>query len=85
MSDTQTTILNIPGMHCEDCVRKITKVVNATHGIQTVQIDLGTKTVQLVYDPEELLIAEFEAKLAENGYPATKQPLPRPGRALPLH
>lgn len=81
MADTQTVTLNIPGMHCENCVQKVTKVVNATHGIQTVQVDLGTKTVQLVYDPEELLMAELETKLAENGYPVSKQPR---GRALPL-
>lgn len=83
MTASQETTLTVPGISCQHCVQTITQVLSKTAGVQSVEVDLPTKTVRLLYDSEEL-IAEIKTRLAEIGYPVGQLPFAGRGKALPL-
>lgn len=64
-------------MSCNHCVQTITKTLSDLAGVESVNVDLPTKTVRLAYDAETL-------PLAEAGYPVQKQSFANRGKALPL-
>ncbi|GHO60949.1 heavy-metal-associated domain-containing protein [Ktedonobacter robiniae] len=84
MAIEKETTLSIPAMSCNHCVQTITKTLSDLVGVESVNVDLLTKTVYLAYDAETLSLAEAEAKLSEAGYPVQKQSFANRGKALPL-
>ena len=46
-----TTTYSVPGVSCGHCVDAITTEVTAVAGVQSVAVDLETKTVTVVADP----------------------------------
>jgi len=64
------TIFNIEGMHCEGCVNRIEKILNAKESIKSVKISLEEKTAEVEYENitietiiEMIENAGFEAKV----------------------
>jgi copper chaperone len=58
----------IPAIHCEHCTHTIEMEVGELQGVQTVNADLNTKKVQIIFDTpanEE----KIKALLAEIDYP----------------
>ena len=69
-----TTQLHVDGMTCGGCVASVTKVLTATPGVASNQVDLAGKSAVITFDPAvtsvELLItritnAGFEARLSD--------------------
>ena len=58
-----STVLNVPGMSCEHCVRAIQGALRAVPGVKDVGIDLKLKTVTIVgkFDLEEAKAAIRDA------------------------
>lgn len=64
-----TIVLEVPGINCSSCVRKVTDAIKALPGVSTMEIDLVTRRVRVrgdfTQDSAPLLSA-----LKHAGYPA---------------
>ena len=59
-----------PTISCEQCKRAIEGAVGALPGVQSVHVEVPSRTVQVSYDPAQVSRATIEAMLDEEGYPA---------------
>lgn len=72
MAATQETILSVPDVSCEHCVKTIDGALGALPGVEYVKTDIPTKTVQLRYDPSHVSMDTIEATLDDAGYTVAK-------------
>jgi copper chaperone len=72
MAETQEIVLSVPDVSCEHCVRTINGSLGALKGVEAVNTDISTKTVQLRYDPSSVSLAQIEATLDDAGYTVAK-------------
>ena len=64
-----TTVLTVPDISCEHCVRSVTEALSPINGIKTVSVDLPTKQVTVAYDQSQVDIEKMKDVLAEEDYP----------------
>lgn len=64
----QDTTLVAPDISCEHCQRAIEGVVSRLAGVESVKVDIPTKTVHLTYDPRQVTLAKIEEALDDIGY-----------------
>jgi copper chaperone len=72
MATTQETVLSVPDISCEHCVKTINTALGALQGVQSVETDISSKTVHLCYDPSQIALETVEATLDEAGYALAK-------------
>jgi copper chaperone len=72
MSAIQQTILSVPDVSCEHCVKTINGALSALSGVESVNTDIPTKTVHLRYDPNKVSLEKVEAVLDDEGYTVAK-------------
>jgi copper chaperone len=72
MATTQETVLSVPDINCEHCVKTINGALGALQGVQAVQTDIPSRTVRLSYDPSQVSLDTVEATLDEAGYTISK-------------
>ena len=72
MAAVQETVLSVPDISCEHCVRAINGALKDLPGIEKVDTDIPTKTVQLRYDPTKISLDKVEAVLDDVGYVVEK-------------
>ncbi len=72
MATTQETVLSVPDISCQHCVKTINTALGALTGVQAVETDIPTKTVHLRYDPSQVSLETVEAALDEAGYTVAK-------------
>ena len=65
----ETMTATAPTISCEHCQRAIEGAVGALPGVQSVHVEVPSKTVQVNYDPAQVARATIEATLDEEGYP----------------
>ncbi|MCC6178136.1 MAG: heavy-metal-associated domain-containing protein [Chloroflexi bacterium] len=64
-----TAILNVPTISCGHCQMTITEALQPLPGVTSVNVDIPTKKVQVVYDPATTGVDTFKETLAEEDYP----------------
>lgn len=67
---TQTTILELTGVHCAGCVANIERAVRALAGVEDAAVNLGEETVAVRYDPDEVALDAIVAAIHDAGYGA---------------
>jgi copper chaperone len=72
MAAVQETVLSVPDISCEHCVRAINGALKDLPGIEKVDTDIPTKTVHLRYDPAKVSLDKVEAVLDDVGYVVAK-------------
>jgi copper chaperone len=72
MATTQETTLSVPDISCEHCVKTINGALGALPGIETVNTDIPTRTVQLRYDPVQVSMEQIKETLDDAGYTIAK-------------
>jgi copper chaperone len=72
MATTEDTILSVPEISCEHCVKTINGALSALPGIERVNTNLDSKTVYLRYDPAQVSMDTIETTLDEAGYTVAK-------------
>jgi copper chaperone len=72
MPTTQETVLSVPDISCEHCVKTINGALGALPGIESVNTDIPTHSVQLRYDPAQVSMEQIEATLDDAGYSVAK-------------
>jgi copper chaperone len=66
---SQTITYTVPGMSCDHCTHAVTEELSAVAGVESVDVDLGTKIV--VVHGEGLDDPALRAAIVEAGYEAT--------------
>ena len=72
MAETKEIVLSVPDVSCEHCVKTINGSLGALHGVESVNTDISSKTVQLRYDPSSVSLAQIEETLDDVGYTVAK-------------
>lgn len=65
MSTTTTLELSVPGMTCSHCVRAVSAAVSDVPDVQSVHVDLASKTVHVTGAADEEAV---RAAVVEAGY-----------------
>jgi copper chaperone len=64
----EKTVLKVGGMSCEHCVKAVQKAVGALPGIESVSVDLKSKTVSVKYNPTQSTLEAIKAEIDDQGY-----------------
>lgn len=64
-----TTVLTVPDISCDHCVRSVTEALTPVEGIQQVSVDIPTKQVTVEYDQARVGVDKMQEVLAEEDYP----------------
>lgn len=60
-------LLSVPNVSCDHCVRAISSEVSCVSGVESVEVNLATKTVRVTGSASEAAVREA---IAEAGYEA---------------
>lgn len=69
---TQETVLSVPDVSCEHCVKTIDGALGALPGVEQVATDIPTKSVRLRYNPDQVSMQKIEEVLDDAGYTIAK-------------
>lgn len=72
MAQIAETVLSVPDISCEHCVKTINGALGALPGVETVQTDIPSKSVRLRYDEGQVTMEKIEATLDDAGYTLAK-------------
>lgn len=72
MIRVQESVLSVPDISCEHCVKAINGALNELPGVEAVTTDIPTKTVHVRYDPSQVSLEAVEAALDDIGYTVAK-------------
>jgi copper chaperone CopZ len=72
MTTMETVTYTAPAISCAHCQRTIEGAVRALPGVQSVHVEIPTKTVTISFDPAQATRSQIEATLDEEGYPVEK-------------
>lgn len=64
----KTEIINVVGMSCQHCVNAIETSVKGLEGVFTVEVELSSGSVTVVFDTIKVGLAQIEGAISEHGY-----------------
>ena len=67
----ETTTLVAPDISCEHCQHAIEGALGELAGVNTVRVDIPTKTVNLSYDPQKITLTINVKDSSGKGQPYT--------------
>jgi Cu+-exporting ATPase len=68
MAGNKKVELKVSGMVCAVCTQAIEKALRSLDGVASAQVNLGTETASVEYDPEKLRLADLEKAVRDTGY-----------------
>lgn len=68
MSDEAHLVLNVPDISCNHCKMAIEGAVARLDGVTSVHVDVGAKSVDIVFDEERATREGIEAAIEGEGY-----------------
>ena len=82
-SPTQTaecveTSLNIGGMTCASCVRRVEKTLTRVDGVVAASVNLANETATVTHDPGTATLETLRAAVSKAGYAATPRAVAGP-------
>lgn len=66
----ETLELKIEGLHCDGCVRSVTRMLTAIPGVDRVAVSLAENRAEVSYDPARTGVADFRRAVARAGFKA---------------
>src|SRR5689334_12832890 len=66
-----TCTLDIGGMTCASCVRRVEKALARVDGVRSAEVNLATEAATVSFDPQAVGLDELTAAVASAGYTAT--------------
>ena len=81
-ADTESCTLDIGGMTCASCVRRVEKVLSKLDGVELAEVNLATEAAAVVYDPTRVGPDQMAAAIATAGYTGQLRPDPRPSGSV---
>jgi Cu+-exporting ATPase len=82
-TDAVTCHLDITGMTCASCVRRIEKSLNKIDGVQTAQVNLATEVATVAYDANRVGLDALISAVTAAGYGATHKQEAKDSRPAP--
>ncbi len=68
----ESTTLVAPDISCEHCQHAIEGAVGKVDGVQTVKVDIPTRSVHVEYNPQQVTLAKIEEVMDDVGYTVAK-------------
>ncbi|MDZ4805520.1 MAG: heavy-metal-associated domain-containing protein [Candidatus Eisenbacteria bacterium] len=65
-----TTKFHVDGMTCGGCVASVTRVLEATPGVASSQVDLAGKSALVTYDPALTSVETLVTRITNAGFEA---------------
>ena len=66
----ETIELRIEGLHCDGCVKSVTRTLTALPGVEKVDVSLAEGKANVSYDPARSGVAEFRRAVERAGFKA---------------
>ena len=66
----ETIELRIEGLHCDGCVKSVTRTLTALPGVEKVDVSLAEGKANVSYDPARAGVAEFRRAVERAGFKA---------------
>lgn len=60
--------LNVEGMHCEGCSKRLENVLNELEGVESANVSLEEKTADVNYNEEEITLEEIKEAIIDAGF-----------------
>jgi copper chaperone CopZ len=73
-SDLTTCTLDITGMTCASCVRRVEKALGKVPGVSAAQVNLATEAATITYDPAAATADDLTAAVGTAGYTGLVRP-----------
>ena len=64
------TTLKIPAIHCGDCVKTVTRTLEALPSVKVIEVDPATKLARLQFDESAASLEQIREALDEVGFSA---------------
>jgi Cu+-exporting ATPase len=79
--------LDIGGMTCASCVRRVEKALNRVDGVQLAEVNLATEVATVSYDPAAATLDSLTTAVGKAGYIAAEHvdPSAAPVAPTPAH
>ncbi len=62
----ESTTINIGGMHCQACVRRVSTAIGKVPGIVSAKVDVGSAAVE--FDPQETSLPAIAEAVKSAGF-----------------
>lgn len=66
----ETVELKIEGLHCDGCVKSVTRTLSGLAGVAKVDVSLAEGKAAVTYDPAKSGVAEFKRAVERAGFKA---------------
>jgi copper chaperone len=66
----ETVELKIEGLHCEGCVKSVTRMLTGIAGVDKVDVSLAEGKADVRYDPARAGVADFKRAVERAGFKA---------------
>ena len=66
----ETLELKVEGLHCDGCVKSVTRMLTAVPGVENVDVSLAEGKASVRYDPAKAGVAEFKRAVERAGFKA---------------
>ena len=70
-AESQTVVLDVPGMTCKFCPITIRKALEKVPGVIEAKSDYDSMSATVVFDPSKTDVAALTAATANAGYPSS--------------
>ena len=66
----ETTTLKVEGMSCGGCVKSVTNVLAALHGVANADVSLENKNARVEYEPGRVTREDMKRAIVDAGFEA---------------
>lgn len=68
----ETTSFNIPSLSCSVCSNRIQSELRVLDGVERVNVDMKTQSVNISYNPQEIQPKDISKKITSMGFEVLK-------------
>lgn len=61
-------VLNVTGMHCASCVKRVELALDDLDGVESVKADFETGIVSVDFDPAKVSLVAIESAITAEGF-----------------
>ena len=61
-------VISVPEVHCDHCVSSIEGAVGALSGVDTVAVDLDSRTVAVSFSEDRVALDDIVGTIEDQGY-----------------
>jgi copper chaperone len=69
----ETRVLGIEGMTCDNCVKTLTKGLQAVNGVKDVRVDRASARASITFDTTRTNMSAIHEAILRSGYKPTRE------------